>query len=229
MPAAESLCPGCKEKSSSFSRLKESELLQADKNKVQIRYRKGETIVKQGSFGNNILYVREGLVKVYKELEDDSDLIYGILPCGSLLGLSNLYSNNIFKYTAAAMTDSNICSVDKNIIERFIRDNGDFAMSIIELLNQETSMLRDKMVSLTHKHMKGRLSDTLIHLSKEIFNSTTFPYKLSRNDLAEFSGMSMMSVVRTMQEFLKSGYVREKDGKIEILEMDALESISKGD
>ena len=81
-------------------------------------------------------------------------------------------------------------------------------------------------MSLTHKPLKGRLADTLLQLSVEIFDSKDFPYKLSRNDLAEFSGMSMMSVVRTMQEFIRNGYVQETQGRIRIMDQQALETIS---
>lgn len=226
MPSKKALCTDCQQKSTCFSKLGQEELQSADENKVQIHYKKGETIAKQGSFVTHVLYVKEGLVKVYMELEEDNNIIYSILPRGSFVGLSNLYTSETLQYSVAALTDSSICSIDRAILERLVEENGSFAHSVLYAINQETHHLRQKMMSLTHKPLKGRLADTLLQLSVEIFDSKDFPYKLSRNDLAEFSGMSMMSVVRTMQEFIRSGYVQESQGRIRIMDKQALETIS---
>lgn len=228
MAPIEVLCTDCEQKSSCFKQLELEELEFANNSKVQIHYKKGETIAKQGSFVTHVLYVKEGLVKVYKELEDNTNLIYSVLPQGSFVGLSNLYTRDTFQFSVAALTHSSICSIDRDVLEQLVRKNGSFANSIIETVNRETHHLRSKMLSLTHKPMKGRLSDTLIELSRDVFATTAFPCKLSRNDLAEFSGMSMMSVVRTMQDFIKNGYVQEQEGKIIILDMEALERMSQG-
>jgi CRP-like cAMP-binding protein len=226
MPSKKALCTDCQQKSTCFSKLGQDELQSADENKVQIHYKKGETITKQGSFVTHVLYVKEGLVKVYKELEEDNNIIYSVLPGGSFVGLSNLFTNEIFQYSVAALASSSICSIDRAILERLVEENGSFAHSVLHAINQEAHHLRQKMMSLTHKPLKGRLADTLLQLSGEIFDSKDFPYKLSRNDLAEFSGMSMMSVVRTMQEFIRNGYVEESQGRIRIMDQQALETIS---
>jgi CRP/FNR family transcriptional regulator len=166
--------------------------------------------------------VKEGLVKIYREYEDNTNLIYNILPRGTLIGLSNLYVGSTFQFSVAALTNSSICSIDKSFMEQLLRDNGAFAKSVVESVNNEIHQLQEKLVSLTHKPLKGRLADSLVFLSREVFESRQFSHKLSRKDLAEFSGMSMMSLVRTLQEFMREGYVEEVDGKLNLLDMDAL-------
>lgn len=226
MAKSEVLCPDCKQKSTCFRQLDEGQLQATNESKVQIRYKKGETIIKQGSFVTHVLYIREGLAKLYKEHNDGSSLIYSILPAGSLVGLSNLFTHETFGFSVAALTQATICSIDREVLEQLVHENGSFARSVIEALNHETKNLRSKLVSLTHKPLRGRLADTLIHLARDVFDSQEFPYKLSRNDLAEFSGMSMMSMVRTIQEFIKEGHIFEKEGKLQIANMEALERIS---
>jgi len=228
MAPIEVLCTDCEQKSSCFKQLEQEELQFANNSKVQIHYKKGETIAKQGSFVTHVLYVKEGLAKVYKELEGNTNLIYSVVPHGSFIGLSNLFTRDTFQFSVAALTHSAICSIDRSVLEQLIRDNGAFAHSVIQAVNQETHHLRRKMISLTNKPMKGRLADTLIELSQDVFGAEAFPYKLSRNDLAELSGMSMMSVVRAMQDFIRAGYVIEQEGRIKIMDMEALERMSQG-
>lgn len=221
------VCPYCQYKSACFEHLNEEELLFANKSKVHIRYKKGETIAKQGAFVTNVHYVRQGLVKIYKEHNTEANVIYDILPAGSLVGLSNLYFSETFQFSAASLTESTICSIDKSVLEKLIQENGLFARSVLENVNEEIHHLRNKMVSLTQKQLRGKLADSLIYLTERVFFSNTFSNKLSRNDLAEFSGMSMMSVVRTIQEFIRLGYLEEHQGKMKIQDISALKKISQ--
>ena len=227
MSKPEVLCSYCQHKSECFEQLNAEELLFANNSKVQLRYKKGETITKQGSFVTHVIYVRKGLVKVYKEHNRENNVIYDVLPAGSLIGLSNLYFSETFQYSIAALTDTAVCSIDRQVFERVIKDNGSFASSVLEAVNGEIHHLRNKMVSLTQKQLKGKLADTFIYLAENVFYSHIFTNKLSRNDLAEFSGMSMMSVVRTIQEFIRVGYLEEAHGKIKILDMNVLKKISQ--
>ncbi len=219
-------CLDCKDKSTCFAQLDANELTLADESKVQVSYKKGETIAKQNSFVTHILYVKRGVVKVYRENTDDTNIIYRILPGGSLIGLSALFYSETFQYSIAALSDTQICSIDKKVIENLFADNPNFSKKAFEELNKEIHHLRTKMVSLTHKQMEGRLADSLLFLRDHVYHSNNFKLFLSRKELAEFSGMSTMSVVRTIQKFIKKGIIKESSGNIEVIDSTGLEELS---
>lgn len=220
-------CLDCVDKSTCFQQLNTHELSLTTESKVQVTYKKGETIAKQGSFVTHILYVRKGTVKVYKEIEDGTNIIYNVLPAGSLIGLSALFFSETFQYSMAALNDSKICAIDKKVIENLFRDNSNFSVNVITILNEEILHLRNKMISLTRKQMAGRLADSLLHLKNKVYNSGQFRMTLSRKELAEFSGMSTMSVVRTLQMFIKKGIIGEESGIMEVINGEELESLSQ--
>jgi CRP-like cAMP-binding protein len=228
MSKVQTTCLYCEDKSSCFSQLNDNELTLTDESKVQVAYKKGETIAKQNSFVTHILYVKKGLVKVYRENEDDTNLIYRVLPEGSLVGLSALFYSNTFQYSIAALSDSKICAIDKKVVETIFKDNGNFSEIALQELNKEIHHLRAKMVSLTHKQTEGRLADSLLFLRDEVYQSSRFKLFLSRKELAEFSGMSTMSVVRTLKNFVKKGLVNEEAGYLEIIGGGDLERLSEG-
>ena len=58
-------CVDCKNSSKCFKKLIPSELEFINQNKTQILYRKGENICKQGAFASYVLYISDGLVKLY--------------------------------------------------------------------------------------------------------------------------------------------------------------------
>lgn len=221
-------CLECDKKSLCFQQLTEDELKLTNENKVQIRFKKGEIISKQGSFVTHIMYLKEGFAKVYKETDSENNLILDIIPDGKLIGLTSLFNNdNIARFSVSALTDTVICSIDRNIIEKLIYKNNKFAKTVIASLNGEALHFYDKMASLTQKQMNGRVADALIYLSNNIFQSNKFKMILSRKDLAEFTGMSTMSVVRTLKVLRQEGIIENENGAIEIKKPDLLKKISQ--
>lgn len=227
MSRVQTNCLDCKDKSSCFAQLGANELTLADESKVQVSYKKGETIAKQNSFVTHILYVKLGIVKVYKENADETNIIYRILPKGSLIGLSALFYSETFQYSIAALSETVICSIDKKVIENLFMGNGNFGRTALEELNKEIHHLRTKMVSLTHKRMEGRLADSLLFLRDHVHHSNSFNLPLTRKELAEFSEMSTMSVVRTIQNFIKKCIIKESSGNMEIIDNQGLEILSE--
>ena len=219
-------CTDCDFKSSCFQQLSNDELLLANESKVQVAYKKGETILKQGSFVTHILYIKDGIVKVYRENQDNTSTIFTVQSKGNLIGLPALFYSGVFDYSVAALSESKICAIDKKVMEQLAKDNSDFVTTVIQNLNQEMSQLKEKMISLTLKQLNGRLADSLLHLANHVYMSDSFKLNLSRKDLAEFSGMSTMSVVRTLQQFIKNEIIEEQEGVLKILAKDKLEQLA---
>ena len=221
------ICRDCSFMASSFKYLSDKELDLINDNKVHLTFNKGETIVKQKGFVTHVLFVKKGLVKVYNEVDYRTNLIYSIHTSGAFLGLASLFGNNHYQYSISALEDSYICAIDREVFEKLMTENNAFAISILKTINSEVLLCREKMVTLTMKQLNGRLAETLLYLSNVVYNSLEFTLSLSRKDLAELSNMSTMSVVRTLQDFIKGGYIENDTHKMKILDKDKLFYISQ--
>ncbi len=217
----------CGSKAACFHKLSDIELELTTANRVQLHFKKGETIAKQGSMVTHILFLKTGLAKIYKEINNNSNLILNIFPEGNLIGLPGLYGSNIFSYSVAAIEDSTVCAIDKTVFKKLVENNGAFAAEVINTINTCTEYNFEKIVSLTQKQLNGKMADALLFLADMVYKNNSFVMSLSRKDLAEFTGMSVMSVVRVLQEFKTDGIVHEKNGNFTILKMDQLRRISE--
>lgn len=226
MSISENICSICENKSSCFSKLSENELDSVSLKRVELRYKKGEIIAKQGSFVTHILFVQKGLTKVYKEINSKHNLILNLYPTGTLISLPALFRDDLLQYSVAAIEDTVVCAIDKKKIENLILTNGEFAKSIISTMSKCTFYHFDKIVSLTQKQLNGRIAELLLFLAKYIYYSDTFHMSLTRKDMAEFTGLSVMSVIRAFKDFKESGLISDENGNIEILQKDSLEKIS---
>ncbi len=223
----DSTCVACKNKSACFEKLTIQELENVDAKRVEIKYKKGEIISKQGSFVTHILFVKHGLTKMYMEVNDAHNLILNLFPKGSLIGLPSLYNSNIAQYSVSAIEDTTICAIDKKVFEELILKNGEFSTYVIATINNCTFFNFDKILSLTQKQHTGRLAEALLFISRNIYNSSIFKLSLSRKDLAEYTGMSVISVVRILKDFNNDGIIKSTGKTIEIIDASRLERISE--
>jgi CRP/FNR family transcriptional regulator len=212
---------------SCFNELNEDQKRLVEKHKVIVSYNKGEIICKQGTFASHIIYLKEGLAKVYLE-GNPRNLVLKISPEGNLIGLPSIYDgNNIFLYSAATYTDSVIEMIDINIFKQLIRENAKFAYRVINVLNENTVQIYGRFFCLTNKQLHGRVADILLCLANRIFKTVEFILPLSRNELAELTNMSTESVIRVLKDFNEDGLISITGKSIKILNYDMLSRISE--
>ncbi|HAN00015.1 MAG TPA: hypothetical protein DCQ26_15550 [Marinilabiliales bacterium] len=204
----------------------EEQLKMVMDNQVKLSYNKGEIISKQGGFASHIIFLSEGLIKIYKE-HNDKNLILKLVKPGEFIGLSSLFSKSTFDYSAACIDDSKVYSINIETLKTLVKSNPDFAEKIIWLMNQNTSQYFERIMSLTQKQLHGRIADAILHLSREIFESTSFNMLLTRRDLAEFCGMSTESAIRILKEFHNDKIVNIDGKMMEVISFPLLERLSE--
>lgn len=225
IPYKEDRCLICKSKSSCFTHLNVDELGLVDNNRLEVKYRSGELICKQGSFASHILFLKKGLVKVYLEGKSKNHIL-SITSKGNLIGLPSLFGDPIFHYSVVAYEDSAVCHIDINVFKKFIHENAQFSAELIKLINENIINNYERFLSVTQKNMPGRFADVLLYFSDQIYKSTSFSLSLSRKDLAEFSSMSVESLSRTIKDFNDNNIVSVKGKNFEIVDRSRLIEIS---
>ncbi len=208
-----------------FRRLNDDELETLNKNRIQLSFKKGEIINKQGAFASNIFFIIQGIAKTYIE-KGKKNLIISIVPAGNLIGLPSLSVDNVFHYSTKALIDTEINSYDINVIKNLMHQNPLFASEITDIINTNMVMLYGRFFSLTQKQLHGRLADILLCLSHKIYKSLDFELCMSRKDLAELTGMSTESAIRILKDFKDDKIIDITGKQIKILELEKMKRIS---
>ncbi|MEA3444938.1 MAG: cyclic nucleotide-binding domain-containing protein, partial [Bacteroidota bacterium] len=60
-------CLTCMNMSSCFKVLNDDQLSEISQNRVSLNFKKGDIIAKQGAYATHIMFIKSGLVKLYKE------------------------------------------------------------------------------------------------------------------------------------------------------------------
>lgn len=220
-------CCDCSMKSSLFCLLNDDEMALISQSKKRVNFRAGEVIVKQGAPMTHVISFNEGLAKVYIEASNKRDFILQFLKPTQFLGGPGLFVDNIHFFSVTAVKDSAVCFIDMGVFKRILRENVEFAEAFMENQSKVTIYNYDRFVSLTHKNMHGRIADALLYLHDHIFNSEGHIISISRQDLADLTGMSKDSVIRTLKDLSDEKLIETSQQDIRILSIDKLNRISE--
>jgi CRP-like cAMP-binding protein len=206
---------------------KEKELL--IQNHTYALFRKGEIIFNEGEKPAGMFCLALGKVKVFKEGIGGRDQIIRMVRPQGLLGYAAVISGCTYKASAVAIEESAVCIFEKNTFLKLLRRNPDLSMQMMRMMATDLTFSNERTVSLTQKHIRGRLAESLIVLRDTYGFETdgkTIKAYVSREDLACLSNMTTSNAIRTLSMFASESVIALDGKKIRIVDTGKLEKIS---
>lgn len=201
--------------------------LNLDEQKTKVSYLKGENIFKQGAFAPYVIYIMEGLVKVYLQTGFDKQINIGIAKPGDFLAFSSIFGEPVHTYSTQALTNAEICMIEKESLKEVLIQNPTLAMEITSKNYRNEKHLLEIIKNVSYKQMRGKLASSLLYLSQDEFiKEEVFQY-LTRQDIADFASISTESAIKFLKEFEKEKIIKLKGKDIVITDRAKLENISK--
>lgn len=192
-------------------------------------YKRGEVIFKEGDKPSGLICLSEGKVKVFKEGVGGREQIVRMARPIGFIGYRALFAEEYHSASAVAIEDSIICTIEKDAIYRLLKTNTDLSLSIIKAFATELGFTINRTVTLTQKHIRGRLAESLMFL-KDTYgfepDGKTINVYLSREDVASLSNMTTSNAIRTLSTFAGEGVISIDGRKIKIIDLSKLERIS---
>ena len=195
--------------------------------KKQLLYTKGENIFKQGAFAPYVMYVLSGLVKVYLQTGRNKKVNISIAKQGDFLAFSSVFGEEVYTYSTVAITDAQICMIEKDRLKQFLFKNNKFAMRITSDNYKNERHLLSIIANISYKQMRGKIASSLLYLSADAFLAEYIFQHLTRQDIADFASISTESAIKFLKEFEKDGILKLSGKEITILDYDRMVSIAK--
>lgn len=192
-----------------------------------VSYKEKDIIFKQNTRTSHIMFVKSGMVKIFKEGKNDKIILFNLALEGDYIGLMSVFGNELFQYSASALTDSKISYIDINAFKSVLDGNGKFASMFIQGISKEGLYILDRLMSQTYKQLPGRIADVLLYFSEKIYQSPLFTLPLTRRELAELAGTTKESFIRTLTEFKNDKIIELKGAEVEIKSMKIIKTLSR--
>lgn len=193
-------------------------------------FRKNEIIYKEHESPEYLMCLLRGKVKIHKDGVGGREQIIRLINQKGFFGYRAAFAGEDYKNAASAFEPSAICMIPINVIEKLITENSTLAMYFIKQLSTMLGVADMRTVSLTQKHIRGRLAESLVSLKEKYGveeDGSTLSIYLSREDLACLSNMTTSNAIRTLSSFAQENIIAIDGRKIKIIEEDELRNISE--
>ena len=205
-------CDQCKVRYNSiFSDLDPSLLEHMSDCKKFAFYKKGEEIFQQHHHPTGIYCVNSGVIKVVQLGSKGKEQLLKLSKAGDILGYKDLLYGESYKTTAIAVEDANVCYVPQSVFSQVVKNSVNFPEKLIHMLSSDLNALEERLTSWSQKSAKEKLAECLL-LLKEAYGvdpkNGTINVMLSREDFANMIGTSTETLIRTLSDLKKDGFVK---------------------
>jgi len=219
-------CSHCSKDSPVFCYLNTKQIDKIERNRIEVVFNPGETIMKGGSPKTHVMSFYEGLAKVSLEGKKGRNYILGFIRPQAFFSGPGFFFENKHHLTITAVETCKLCLIDIDEFYGLMKENFEMAFAFMENSNRFILNLIRKLEALLVKHHHGRVADALLYLSNNIYNSNPFVMTISKNELAELTALPKESVSRILHEFKKDQIISIDDNRVHILNEDILTQIS---
>lgn len=192
-------------------------------------FRRGDILLREGDRPSELMCLARGKVKIIKKGIGGRGQILSLVPPQGLIGYRALFSETTYCASAIAIEESVVCSFRKETVLDLTYRNPDLAFRLMRVFAEEMRFINHRTVSLTQKHIRGRLAESLLFL-RDIYgympDGKTLNVYLPREDLASFSNMTTSNAIRTLSNLAAEEVIAIERKKIVILDAGRLEKIS---
>lgn len=210
-----------------FNYLTDQEKLKLSSGITRMTFKRQDVLFKQNMPSDHVIYILSGLIKIYSGGRGDRLVCIKLAGKGDFAALASGFSSDVYRNSSSAIEETLALMIRKETLRDIMKDNGQFSVSMIEIIGKELLHVSEKLVTFSMKQLPGRVADMLRYFSEEVFNSTEFTVSLTRQEMAELIGTTKESLIRTLNEF-KNDKIIDLDGKnIKIISVDLINVLSE--
>lgn len=218
-------CRLCPFVSSAAEKLNDCQMQQLTDNHIVVSFKKGDPIIKQGTYSTNVIFLRKGLVKIHIT-GPYSEQIVKISKAPQYLGLPTTFGDEVNQYSITALESCELCFIDITTFRHLLKDSETFSYEIIQALCRYEIESFRRCVNRTQKLTRGNLADVLLDFANNFYQSESFTLPISQTEIGNLIDTSRESVSRILSEFEKDGIIKMNGKLLEIINKKSLELIS---
>lgn len=174
------------------------------------KYQKNELVFTEGQEARFYFQIIEGSVKMYStSVSGDKELIQGIFCSGQCFGEPPLFIQEAYPSSARVMEDSIIAKLSKDRFFSLLREYPDVHFEITCCLARRLHNKATALSNFINDSPDVRISNFLDWYKKhKKMNSAPTAISLTRQEIANFTGLRVETVIRTLRKMAEEGKIQ---------------------
>ena len=227
-PTPDKHCSGCKVRNISVcAALDVTELEALEAIAEDVHFAERETITRQGDAADAVYNVTEGSIRIYKLLPDGRRQIVGFLLPGDFLGLALSVR---YAFTAEAVEPAVACRFSRTAFTALTDSKPHLLKALHNAATHELALAQDHMVLLGRRTAEEKVATFLACLRERRKRSgggtVLIPLPMSRTDIADYLGLTIETVSRTISKLSREKAILVVPGGIRLLAPERIEALA---
>lgn len=170
---------------------------------TQMRFARNAEIYGEDEPADYLYKVVSGAVRTYKILADGRRQIGAFYLPGDIFGLE---MSEAHAFSAEAIADSSVMVIKRSVVmDLAARDSG-MAQQLWTLTGRELQRAREHVLLLI-KNAQERVAGFLVEMARRGAGANTIQLAMSRQDIADYLGLTIETVSRTLTQFERSAAI----------------------
>lgn len=187
-------------------------------------------IFREGCEPFMLYYIASGYAKIVKDTGFGRTQTVRTVAEHNLLGYRAYFAGEKYNTSAIALECCVVAEVPFSIVQNLSEQFSCINLFFMRELASLVGYSNERIVSLTQKHIRGRLAETLLLLLNKFgtdSDNATLDIVMNRNDIASLSNMSTSNAIRTLSAFAQEGLIELSGRHIKLVNVDKLRCISE--
>jgi CRP-like cAMP-binding protein len=192
----------------------------------RIVFKSGETLFREGDSALRCYFVLKGRLKMSKLHEQGKEAIIRYINSGELVAAIAVFKGTDYPLTAEAIGAAEVVGWGKETMLKLMLEYAPLAVNMLQAVIDRIDELQTRYLELFAEQVEQRVARALLRIMKQSGRKTNdgvlIDFRLSRQELADYTGTTLYTVSRTLSSWEKSGWIKSGRERITVTDPHAL-------
>lgn len=166
-----------------------------------------------------LFLLKKGTVDLYRISSQGKKLVTANLQAGAVFGKMQILGQRLGESYAEATSESLICVMSRNDVDRLLLDDPRIAMRLAQSLGNRLAEAESRLEDMAFKSVSARLASLLLRIAEETdWRGRRIVKGLTHQQLAEIIGTYRETVTLTLNEFQAAGHIQTGRRKVTLID-----------
>lgn len=193
---------------------------------VPAAFAAGQILFHQGDSAERFYFVAEGRLKLTTLHEQGKEAILRYVGPGEVTAAIAVFRKMPYPVTATAATAGQVVGWDKVALEPLMHDHPQLAINLLKVVIDRLVDVQTRYIELRAEQVENRVAHALLRIMRQAGRKTAagivIDFKISRQELADYTGATLHTVSRILSAWEKSGWIDSGRERITVCDPHAL-------
>ena len=197
------------------------------------RLEAGALLFREGEPAQAFFLVMSGRLKLSKLHEQGKEAIIRYVGPGEITAAIAALAGRGYPATAQALHETEVVAWRRQTAVEMLLEHPRLAVNVLRVVVTRLDELQDRYLELRAEQVEQRIARSLLRIMRQSGrrqgDDIAIDFRLSRQDLADYTGTTLYTVSRTLSAWEKRGWIRSRREHITVCDPHSLVLFAEGD